>query len=238
MTAAAAAAAVRISDDELVTAARDLEGESPLHVLRWAAERFAPRLGFGTGFGVEGCMLIDIIGRHKLPIDFFTLDTGLFFEETYDLWRKLEARYDVTIRAVRPELNVDQQALVHGPELWRRVPDECCRMRKVEPLEREARKFDAWISAIRRDQTNERKNIRVIERDTRFGIIKINPLAGWNQSQVWRHVLDFEVPYNPLHDQGFPSIGCAPCTKRVDPGEDPRSGRWAGQDKTECGIHV
>src|SRR5262245_24040014 len=108
---AAAAAAVRISDDELVTAARDLKGERPLHVLRWAAERFAPRLGFGTGFGVEGCMLIDIIGRHQLPIDFFTLDTGLFFEETYDLWRKLEARYDITIRAVRPELNVDQQAL-------------------------------------------------------------------------------------------------------------------------------
>jgi phosphoadenosine phosphosulfate reductase len=232
------AAVARLSETDLNDAARDLDGAPVLDVLRWAAERFAPRLGFGTGFGPEGCMLIDIIGRHQLPVDVFTLDTGVFFDETYELWRRLEARYGITIRAVKPELTIAQQGARHGEELWRRDPDACCRMRKVEPLAREAVRFDAWISAIRRDQTSERKTARVVERDGRFGIIKVNPLAGWTNGQVWKHVLDFEVPYNPLHDQGFPSIGCAPCTTAVAEGEDPRSGRWRGSAKTECGLHL
>src|SRR5688572_9367562 len=131
-----AAAQLRLSDGDLDASARDLEGAAPLEVLRWAAGRFAPRLGFGTGFGAEGCVIIDLIGRHQLPVDIFTLDTGLFFDETYELWRRLEARYGITIRAVKPELSVAQQADVHGAELWRRDPDACCRMRKVEPLAR------------------------------------------------------------------------------------------------------
>jgi len=238
MSAAATAAAVAVSDAEIDAAARDLEGADALEILRWAADRFAPRLGFGTGFGVEGCVLIDLVGRSQLPVDIFTLDTGLFFPETYELWRRLEARYSVTIRAVHPELNVADQAQVHGPELWKRDPDACCRMRKIEPLTREARRFDAWITAIRRDQTAERRNARIVERDARFGLVKINPLASWTASQVWRYALDHEVPYNPLHDQGFPSIGCEPCTSVVAPGEDARAGRWRGSAKTECGLHL
>ena len=233
-----AAAQLRLTDGDLDASARDLEGAPPLEVLRWATGRFAPRLGFGTGFGAEGCVIIDLIGRHQLPVDIFTLDTGLFFDETYELWRRLEARYGITIRAVKPELSVSGQAEVHGAELWRRDPDACCRMRKVEPLAREARRFDAWITAIRRDQTAERKAARVVERDQRFDILKVNPLASWSNGQVWRHILDHEVPYNPLHDQGFPSIGCAPCTSAVGAGEDPRAGRWRGTAKTECGIHL
>jgi phosphoadenylyl-sulfate reductase (thioredoxin) len=236
VTATAALAA--LSETDLDAAARDLDAAPALDILRWAADRFAPRFGFGTGFGAEGCVLIDLIGRHQLPVDIFTLDTGLFFEETYELWRRLEQRYGITIRAVRPELDVDQQAARHGDELWRRDPDACCRMRKVEPLAREARRFDAWTTAIRRDQTAERQNARVLERDARFGLVKVNPLVSWNSAQIWRYLLDHDVPYNPLHDQGYPSIGCAPCTSPVDTGEDPRAGRWRGTAKTECGLHL
>lgn len=237
MTASLASVAP-LSETDINDAVRELDGAPVLEVLRWAVDRFAPRLGFGTGFGPEGCMLIDIIGRHGLAVDVFTLDTGLFFDETYELWRRLEQRYGITIRAVKPELTVVQQAVRHGEELWRRDADACCRMRKVEPLAREAVRFDAWITAIRRDQTSERKTARVVERDARFGIAKVNPLAGWTTGQVWKHLLDHEVPYNALHDQGFPSIGCAPCTTAVGAGEDPRSGRWRGSAKTECGLHL
>jgi phosphoadenosine phosphosulfate reductase len=233
-----ASAAVRISDGDLDAVSRSLEGQGPVEILRWAASNFAPRLGFGTGFGAEGCLLIDLIGRHQLPVDVFTLDTGLFFDETYELWRRLEARYGVKIRGVQPELTVEQQGMVHGAELWKRNSDACCRMRKIEPLEREAKRFDAWITAIRRDQTAERQDARIIERDARFGLVKVNPLAGWSAGQVWRYILDNDVPYNPLHDHGFPSIGCAPCTTAVAPGEDARAGRWRGTGKTECGLHL
>ena len=227
-----------MTDAEIAAASAELEAAEPGAVLAWAATRFAPRLGFATGFGVEGCVLIDLAARAGLAVDIFTLDTGLLFPETYELWRRLEARYGVTIRAVRPPLSVEEQARVHGDALWLRDPDACCRMRKVEPLAREATRFDAWISAIRRDQTAERASAGVVERDRRFGIVKVNPLVRWTFKDVWRHVHEHDVPYNPLHDQGYPSIGCAPCTSAVAPGEDARAGRWRGTAKTECGLHV
>lgn len=226
------------TDAEISAAAAELEDADPVAILRWAAARFAPRLGFGTGFGVEGCVLIDLAARHGIPVDVFTLDTGVFFGETYELWARLEARYGITIRAVRPALTLEEQAARHGDALWARDPDACCRIRKVEPLAGAAGDFDAWIAAIRRDQTAERATARVVERDRRFGIVKINPLVRWTIKDVWRHVVDHDVPYNPLHDQGFPSIGCAPCTSPVGPGEDERAGRWRGTGKTECGLHL
>jgi len=226
------------ADPEVAAAAEELERADAAAILRWAGERFAPRLGFATGFGVEGCVLIDLVARHQVPVDVFTLDTGLFFPETYALWRRLEARYRITIRAVRPAQTVAEQAAAHGDALWARDPDACCRLRKVEPLAAAARDFDAWISAIRRDQSPDRAGAAVVERDRRFGIVKINPLAGWTDKDVWRHVHDHDVPYNPLHDQGFPSIGCAPCTSSVAAGEDARAGRWRGAAKTECGLHT
>lgn len=215
----------------------ELEGQPAAEVLRWAVERYAHRLTFATGFGPEGCVLIDLIGRHRLPIDLFTLDTGLIFDETRELWRRLESRYGITIRRVTPDMSVEAQGFIYGERLWERAPDKCCALRKVAPLEAELAKVDAWITAIRRDQTPQRANARVVEWDAKFGIAKINPLAGWTKQDVWRHLASHDVPYNPLHNQGYPSIGCWPCTSRVRPDEDDRAGRWRGAAKTECGLH-
>lgn len=241
-TASASAGPVSVVDpsvlpDDLVAASREYEGKSPEEILRFAAERFPGRLTFATGFGVEGCLVIDAIGRHQLPIDLFTLDTGVLFPETIELWKRLESRYGVTIRAVRGELTLEEQAVKHGPRLWLSDPGTCCDLRKVQPLRRELGGFDAWITAIRRDQTPDRANAQVFEWDRKFGLVKVNPLVTWTSKDVWRHVVANDIPYNPLHDQGFPSIGCQPCTTSVKPGEDPRAGRWRGTAKKECGLH-
>jgi phosphoadenosine phosphosulfate reductase len=220
------------------TGALQQEGRSAAEVLAWAAGRFAPRITFATGFGAEGCVIIDLIARQRLPIDLFTLDTGLLFPETYALWKRLEARYGIEIRAVRPEETVEEQALSHGHRLWERDPDHCCALRKVEPLRAALSGFDAWITAIRRDQTPDRANTAVVERDARYGLVKVNPLVAWTSADVAAYVREHDVPVNPLHDQGYPSIGCVPCTSRVLPGEDPRAGRWRGRTKTECGLHA
>ena len=215
----------------------ELEGAEPLETLMWAVGRFGQRLTFATGFGPEGCVLIDLIGRHRLPVDLFTLDTGLLFPETRELWTALETRYNVTIRSVRPHQSVEQQAAAHGDQLWATAPYRCCEMRKVFPLQTELAKMDAWITAIRRDQTAERATARVVEPDKKFGLTKVNPLVRWTKSDVWSYLKDHEVPYNRLHYQGFPSIGCKPCTTPVEHGEGERTGRWRGITKTECGLH-
>jgi phosphoadenylyl-sulfate reductase (thioredoxin) len=223
---------------DVVTAARELEGEAPLEILRWASKHIGPKLTFATGFGAEGCVIIDLIARGNLPIDVFTLDTGLLFPETYALWRQLEAKYGITIRAVRPAQTVEQQAVQHGPALWERDPDRCCELRKVVPLRNALTGFEAWITAIRRDQTPERAYARIVENDRKFGLIKINPLVSWTHDDVWGHLYAHDVPFNVLHEQGYPSIGCHPCTAAVAAGEDARAGRWRGKSKKECGLHV
>jgi phosphoadenylyl-sulfate reductase (thioredoxin) len=223
--------------DEVDAAARRFDASPPEQILAHAVERFGPRVGFSTGFGVEGCVLIDLIARHRLPVEIFTLDTGLLFDETRALWRALEARYGVRIRAVRPSLGLEQQAALHGPRLWERDPDRCCAMRKVEPLRAALQGLDSWVTAIRRDQTRTRATARVFEREPRLGLVKVNPLASWSLEQVWRHVRFHDVPFNALHDLGYPSIGCVPCTSPVAPGEDLRAGRWRNRVKTECGLH-
>ncbi len=224
--------------EELLAACAQLEGRPPEDVLRWAADRFPGRLTFATGFGVEGCILIDLVGRHRLPVDLFTLDTGLLFPETYALWKQLEATYGVTIRAVRPPQTVEAQAQTEGAALWEREPDRCCALRKVQPLRKALVGFDAWVSAIRREQTPDRSDAQVLERDPKFGLVKVNPLVGWTRKHVWDYVHRNNVPYNPLHNAGYESIGCWPCTTPVQPGEDPRAGRWRGRAKTECGLHA
>jgi len=224
--------------DQLLTAASALEDASPLEILRWASDRFGPRLTFATGFGAEGCVLIDLIGQHGLAIDVFTLDTGLLFPETYELWQRLGERYGLTIRGVRPKLTVDEQAAAHGSELWERQPDQCCQMRKVSPLVAELSAFDAWLTGIRRDQTAARTHALAIEWDEKYGLSKVNPLIRWTKKDVWAYLLKHEVPYNPLHNHGYPSIGCLPCTSRVAENEDDRAGRWRGIAKSECGLHV
>jgi phosphoadenylyl-sulfate reductase (thioredoxin) len=227
-----------VTREEIRAADRELEGQPADAVLRWAWSTFAPKLTFATGFGLEGCVIIDLLARHALPIDIFTLDTGLLFPETYDLWRRLEQRYDVTIRPVRPAQTVDEQAASEGPALWTVDPDRCCELRKTVPLRTTLVSFDAWISAIRRDQTPDRADARVVGWDGRFGLVKVNPLVRWTFADVQTHVKRYDVPYNALHDRGYPSIGCWPCTSPVAVGEDPRAGRWRGREKVECGLHL
>ncbi len=233
----ASARSPRARGIDVATAACELEGAPALEILRWASEQY-PRLTFATGFGAEGCVIVDLIGRHALPIDIFTLDTGLLFPETYALWRQLEARYGITIRAVRPGQTLHGQAAVHGDKLWQREPDRCCQQRKVIPLARTLAGFDAWITAIRRDQTADRATAQVVEIDRKFGLVKINPLVTWTHDDVWGHLYAHDVPYNPLHERNYPSIGCQPCTSPVVPGENLRAGRWRGFHKNECGLHV
>ena len=222
---------------ELSRFSDDLEGRSAADILEWAASHFGKGLTFATGFGAEGCVLIDLIGKHNIPIDIFTLDTGLLFQETYDLWHRLESQCNIEIRGITPELDVDQQAATHGDRLWERAPDTCCNMRKVVPLKATLANVDAWVTAIRRDQTAERAKAQIVEWDHKFNIAKINPLVAWTKNDVWQHILTNKVPYNPLHDNGYPSIGCWPCTSQVKQGEDDRAGRWRGNSKNECGLH-
>ena len=226
-----------MTDAALQELSNALEGRPAEEILRLAADRF-PRITFATGFGAEGCALIDLIGRHRLPIDVFTLDTGLLFAETYELWRRLEQRYGIQIRSVQPGLTLEQQERAHGARLWETNPDRCCEIRKVLPLRAALAPFEAWIAAIRRDQTPDRAQAQILERDRRFDLIKVNPLAAWTSKEVWSYLRANSVPYNPLHDRGYASIGCAPCTSPIAPGEDPRAGRWRGRAKTECGLHA
>ena len=226
------------SSDELNRLTAQLEGERPEVILEWAATTLSPRVTFGTGFGLEGCALIDMIGRHSLAIDIFTLDTGLFFRETYQLWSNLEKRYGLEIRGVRSELSVADQSVQYGENLWERQSNQCCEIRKVIPLQEELTNFSGWVSAIRREQSATRLHAPVLSYDERFDLVKVNPLVTWTKEQIWSYVREHDVPFNPLHLQGYPSIGCLPCTSPVKEGEDDRAGRWRGSNKTECGIHA
>jgi phosphoadenylyl-sulfate reductase (thioredoxin) len=224
--------------EEIAGAAQVLEAASAAEILTWAADHFAPRLTFATSLGIEDCVLLDLAARASLPIQCFTLDTGLLFPETYALWKELQDRYKVEIAAVKPARTVDEQAVDEGASLWEREPDRCCELRKMQPLRATLANYDAWITAIRRDQTPERANAPVVGWDGRFGLVKVNPLVRWTYDDVRAYVREHQVPYNPLHDQSYPSIGCVPCTSPVAAGEDPRSGRWRGREKTECGLHL
>ncbi|MET0554396.1 MAG: phosphoadenylyl-sulfate reductase [Vicinamibacteria bacterium] len=215
-----------------------LETEDPGAVLAWAAARFGGRIGFAFGFGPEGCVLFDLIARRRLPVDVFTLDTGLLFDETRDLWRRLEQRYGLTIRPVRAAQDLAAQARAHGERLWEREPDRCCALRKVAPLAEALADQRAWVSAIRRQQTAARAEVPVLADDPAHGIPKLSPLASWTREQVWDYLLAHDVPVNALHARGYPSIGCTPCTSAVAAGEDERAGRWRGRVKTECGLHT
>jgi phosphoadenylyl-sulfate reductase (thioredoxin) len=222
---------------EIAAAARELESSSPEQILAWATGTL-PRVSFATGFGAEGCVLIDMVARYRLPVDLFTLDTGLLFPETYDLWHRLEMRYGLRIRGVKPAQTVDQQAHTHGDRLWERDPDACCALRKVAPLAAKLKLYDAWVTAIRRDQTATRAAARPVEWDGRNGLVKVNPLLRWTADDVWAYVRAHDVPFNGLYERGYGSIGCEPCTTPVRPGEDPRAGRWRAREKNECGLHI
>ena len=237
MTLATTLISGEATDEELRLITEEFEGASPEVVLRWAVEEFGSWVALATGFGAEGCVLVDMLARIDRRARVFYLDTDLLFPETYQLRDQLEARYKVVIERRATDLSLAAQTERHGEELWRRRPDECCRLRKIEPLLETLAGLKAWITAIRRDQSPARASAAVVERDKKFGLIKINPLAAWSSKDVWNYIFKHDVPYNPLHDQGYPSVGCAPCTSAVRIGEDPRAGRWRGTSKTECGLH-
>lgn len=227
----------RIVDDELLAIPRDLEDAAPQTVLQWAIEEFGTDAALATGFGTEGCVLVDMVARIDPSTRIFYLDTDLLFPETYELRDRLASRYGVRFERRASARSLEQQALRHGEKLWERDPDLCCRLRKVEPLKEMLAGLRAWITAIRRDQSPARAHAKVVEHDAKFGLIKINPLAGWTKQQVWKYIREHDVPYNRLYDQGYSSIGCTPCTTPVQINEDQRAGRWRGFQKTECGLH-
>jgi phosphoadenosine phosphosulfate reductase len=214
------------------------EGWSAARVLSWAFETYGDRVAISTALGSGGMVMIDIAASVARKFRVFTLDTNFLFPETYSLISRVEQRYGITVEKVDSLLSPEEQERIHGPELWLRNPDGCCDLRKVEPLRRKLSGLQAWITSIRRDQTAERANAGKIEWDEKFGLVKINPLADWTSTQVWEYIREHDVPYNPLHDLNYPSIGCTHCTRAVLPGEDERAGRWPGLSKTECGLHI
>jgi phosphoadenosine phosphosulfate reductase len=237
MTVATLSIGSETTDEELQALSDEFEHASPEVILEWADEEFGSDIALATGFGAEGCLLVSILAHSDVRTRVFYLDTDLLFPETYALRDQLEAQYGVHIERRRTSLSLDDQTLSHGERLWERRPDECCRLRKVEPLREMLSGLRAWITAVRRDQSSTRAGTRIIERDAQFGLIKVNPLARWSSQDVWKYIVKHDVPYNPLHDQGYPSLGCVPCTTPVQIGEDARAGRWRGIAKTECGIH-
>jgi len=214
------------------------ESWSPQQVLDWAFETFDNQVAVSTAFGAEGMVLIDMASRIRKDLRVFTIDTEFLFPETYSLIDKIEHKYAIKIERAFSALSPDEQERIHGAALWTRDPDQCCNLRKVEPLRRKLTELRAWITGIRRDQTSFRGQARKIEWDAKFGLAKVSPIANWTSQQVWRYIFDHGVPYNSLHDQNFPSIGCTHCTRAVRPGEDLRAGRWPGTAKTECGLHI
>ncbi len=183
-------------------------------------------------------VLLDMISQIDPSVAVFYLDTDFLFPETYDTRDKVIERYGIMPVGYKSKLTPDEQAKEHGDELWLSDPDLCCSIRKVEPNDRALEGKRAWISGIRRDQGESRGDAPIVQWDEKFGLVKVLPLVSWLEADVWAYILKNDVPYNPLHDQSYPSIGCTYCTKAVKPGDDPRSGRWEGIDKTECGIHA
>lgn len=214
------------------------QNEPPESLLAWASEKFGKELLVACSFGAEDVVLVDMMRRTTDDPQIFYLDTNKHFKETYQTRDRLTEKYGIQFIQVEPKLSLEEQARQYGDRLWERDPNRCCFIRKVEPLREALQKAKAWVTGIRREQSYTRANARLIEWDDRFGLIKINPLAFWSWDDVWNYIRERGVPYNSLHDQNYPSIGCEVCTKPVKDGEDPRSGRWAGSMKVECGLHL
>lgn len=217
-------------------AAERFEPEPPEALLEWAVETF-PNITLACSFGAEDVVLVDMLQKISPATNIFYLDTDFHFKETYETRDRIAERYGVSFTRMKPLLTPEEQAAEHGDELWKRDPNACCNIRKVEPLTRHLAKFDAWITGIRRDQAPTRANAKKVEYDAKFGLVKFNPLASWTWEDVWAYIRANDVIYNPLHDRNYPSIGCHYCTRAVKPGEDPRAGRWSGTEKIECGLH-
>jgi phosphoadenosine phosphosulfate reductase len=212
--------------------APDVEHLTAEQLLEHVVDRFHPRLYVACSFQKEASVIMDMLVKIEPSARFFTLDTGFLFDETKSTWRALEEHYGITVEAAAG-MTVDEQARQHGDELWKRDPDACCGIRKVVPMKERLSTVDAWVAGLRRDQSPSRASTPKLHWDAKHGLWKANPLADWSERDVWNYIAENDVPYNRLHDQGYSSIGCTHCTLP----SDGREGRWAGNDKLECGIH-
>lgn len=232
-----------LTSSELKSLNERFNAQPTEEILRWAWERFGKRAAIGTSFQGAGLVMMHLAKQRGCDFPAFTLDTGLLFPETLELKRKLEEFLETKIESVVPDLTVEQQNEAQGPELWARNPDLCCTMRKVLPLQGKLADIDCWITGIRREQSDTRADTGIVEvyvfdEATKRDIVKLSPMANWSRQQVWDYIKQHKIPYNPLHDRGYRSIGCWPCTKATANGESERAGRWTGFSKVECGIHT
>jgi len=223
--------------EDLRRCSESLESATPQEILRWSVDRFAPRFTMATAFGPEGMVLIHMLAEVAPETPIFNLETGYQFDETLELRDEVSRRYGIEVELKRPELTVEQYEAKHGGPLYESNPDQCCFDRKIKLLNAATVGMHAWTSAIRRDQSPDRARAPIVGWDKKFNLVKVSPLANWTKKEVWKAITDHDIPYNPLHDKGYTSIGCWPCTRSVMFGEDERAGRWSGTAKTECGLH-
>ena len=215
-----------------------LEQATPQEIIAWAVEQYFPKLTMATAFGPEGCVIIHLLSEIEPRTHVFNLDTGYQFKETLELRDQIAGRYGIAVEMRGAATSVAEYEAQHGGPLYKTNPDQCCADRKVKVLRESIVGWNAWMSGIRRDQSSDRAGAPIVGWDKKFGLVKVSPLANWTKKDVWKRITDEGVPYNPLHDQGYPSIGCWPCTRAVGAGEtDERAGRWSGTQKTECGLH-
>ena len=215
----------------------ELEAHPAEELLCWAYDEFGDRLRLTCSWQKQSSVLVHMVSELGLDIDVIELDTHLFFRESYETRERLVRRYGLNL--IRPEIiTVAEQHRAEGPNLWERDPDRCCHIRKVEPLVTALEPYDAWISGIRRDQSPSRADTPKVQWSERYRVFKIHPLADWDESRVWSYIQVNEIPSNPLHEAGYRSIGCIPCTRPTSLHEEERAGRWAGSDKLECGLHT
>lgn len=232
-----------LTTDEVGELNEQFRESSTADILTWAWERYGNRAAIGTSFQGAGLVMMHVAKTAGLPFPVFTLDTGLLFTETVALKERLENFFEYRIELIEPDLTVAQQTAAYGSELWKRDPDLCCTMRKVLPLQSKLAELDGWITGLRRDQSDSRAGIGVVEvyaleTPVQRDIVKLNPMANWSRDAVWRYIQENRIPYNPLQDRGYRSIGCWPCTAPSGAGDNERAGRWLGFRKVECGIHT
>ncbi len=224
--------------DQLKAHSDRLEGSTPWQILEWAVKTYYPKLTMATAFGPEGCVILYMLSKIEPRVHVFNLDSGYQFQETLDLRDEIARRYGIEVELKRPDTTVAQYEALHGGPLYKTNPDQCCLDRKVRVLREAAKGWSAWMSGIRRDQSPDRAKAAIVGWDKKFGLVKVSPLANWTKQDVWKLITSENIPYNPLHDQGYTSIGCWPCTRAVMFGEDERAGRWSGFAKKECGLHT
>ena len=224
------------TEDELKEVNAYLDGRAPQDALKWVADNFdASEYALACSF--SECVLVDMLVKIRPDARIFYLDTGLLFDETKEVIERVCCRYGISVERYAPLLTLEEMEKAHGPELWKKNPDMCCEIRKLSVMKRALSGLKLWITGVRREEALSRKDAPIVGWDAKFGLIKVNPLAAWTKKDVWDYIYKHDVPYNPLLDQGYASIGCRFCTEPIKPGDDERAGRWVGSTKVECGLH-